>query len=86
MRPEGPLSDVPSAECRYAVARTKPQRSSRRYWPGGVMSSPSWFHRASATWENARSVSLLTNAVNPYRVAARRAISSWPGLSRPSRS
>jgi len=41
MRPEGPLSDVPFADCRYAVVRTKPRRSSRRYWPGGVMSSPS---------------------------------------------
>src|SRR5262249_872609 len=40
MRPEGPLPDVPFAECRYAVARTKPQRLSRRNWPGGVMSSP----------------------------------------------
>jgi len=41
MRPEGPLPDVPFAECRYAVARTMPRRLSRRYWPGGVMSSPS---------------------------------------------
>ena len=71
MRPEGPLSDVPSARCRYAVARTKPRRSSRRYWPGGVMSSPFKVSRRGAT-ERAlmnRSVALPVHSVNPNRPA-----------------
>jgi hypothetical protein len=42
MRPLGPLPECRSWVCRYDVARAMPRRSLRRYWPGGVMSSPSF--------------------------------------------
>src|ERR1700759_2524586 len=74
MRPEGPLSDVPFVDCRYAVARKG---------AAAVIAAmlARWRHvlsfsmrsRRRANQENLLSVSLQHNAVNPYRVAARRA-------------
>jgi len=70
MRPEGPLPDVPFAECRYAVARTMPRRFSRLNWPGGVMSSPLGLPRLRAIRRANASVSLFAASVNPYWAAA----------------
>jgi hypothetical protein len=72
MRPEGPLPVVPFADCRYAVARTMPQRFSRLNWPGGVMASPLLLLacRASRDPNRNASVSLFALAVNPYWAAA----------------
>jgi hypothetical protein len=55
MRPLGPLPECRSCVCRYDVARAMPRRSLRRYWPGGVMSSPSSVCRAPCATRESRS-------------------------------